>query len=644
MRLNHRHTDWLRPFLFTILICLGIAGLSRALLLVWLHDRVAMTGGMVLILLQGLRFDLVTLGILLAIPMSLTPLIGVIPRLQAGWFRVVHVYLVLLVFGFVFMEVATPTFVAEYDVRPNLLFFEYLKYPREVFSMLWVGYKLPIFLSLIVVALVTWPSAARLRRLTRNVVAVDRVWAIPFAVLSLLACVAAARSTLDHRPVNPSTVAFSPDTLVNSLPLNSVYTVMYAVYSLGHEEQGFAYGKVDEAEAVHAEHVAMGIDEEEFANPAVPTLHYQAATVQVERPHNLVIIVEESLGAEYVGRLGGLPLTPNLDQLAEQGIWFENLYATGTRSARGLEAVVTGFPPSTSRSVLKLNGSQQDFFTLGSYLRDKGYDTSFIYGGEAQFDNMQGFFANNGFNTVFDKHDFENPVFYGSWGASDEDVFSYADEVFSSYAPGQPFFSLLFTTSNHTPWEFPDGRIDLYSEPKASVFNAVKYADYALGEFFRRARQSPYWDNTVFLVVSDHNSRVHGADLVPIEYFHIPGLVLGGSIEPQRWDRIASQIDLAPTVLSLIGVSGVHPAVGIDLTRPDVDDLPERAIMQYGETQAYLEGDRVVIERIGEPAAVYQYGQGTYSAVEDDPELRARARALAAWPVIAYQEGEYRLP
>jgi phosphoglycerol transferase MdoB-like AlkP superfamily enzyme len=644
MATESHHSEWARPFVFAVLACLGITTLTRVLLLAWLHGRVAATGGTGLILLQGLRFDLVTLGILLAIPLALTPIVSLARPLHRAWFNIVYGYLVVITGLFVFMEAATPTFISEYDVRPNLLFFEYLEYPHEVVSMLWTGYKLPILAGLLVVFLVMLPIARRLHRLTRNVRRSDRRSAIPLAIVSLVLCVMAARSTLDHRPVNPSTVAFSPDTLVNSLPLNSLYTVMYAAYSLRSEEQGFAYGEVDEVEAVAAERAAMGIGEQALEDPEIPTLHYQAATVEGQRPLNLVIIVEESLGAEYVGALGGLALTPNLDRLADDGIWFENLYATGTRSARGLEAIVTGFPPTTSRSVLKLGGAQQDFFTLGSYLRSKGYDTSFIYGGEAQFDNMQGFFANNGFNSVHDKHDFENPVFYGSWGASDEDVFRYADQVFASRPADRPFFSLLFTTSNHTPWEFPDGRIELYSEPKASVFNAVKYADYAIGEFFRKARTSSYWDDTVFLAVSDHNSRVHGVDLVPIEHFHIPGLILGGSIDPQRWSRIASQIDLLPTVLSLIGISGHHPAVGVDLTAARSGQLPGRAFMQYGDTQAYLEADRVAVLRKDRPAAVYHYDESGYAPAEDDPELLARASALAAWPVIAYRAHEYHLP
>jgi phosphoglycerol transferase MdoB-like AlkP superfamily enzyme len=257
---------------------------------------------------------------------------------------------------------------------------------------------------------------------------------------------------------------------------------------------------------------------------------------------------------------------------------------------------------------------------------------------------MRRFFANNGFDTVIDKHDFDNPAFLGSWGVADEVVFDFAHDYFESLPTDVPFASVLFTTSNHSPWEFPAGRIELYEQPEATVNNAVKYADYAIGRFFRKARESDYWDDTIFLVVSDHNSRVYGREWVPIERFHIPGLILGGGIPAARWDRVASQIDLLPTLLSLAGVAGSHPAPGIDLTRPDIASIPGRAIMQYGDTQAYRQDDKVVILRRGKPAATFEYVEQQLVKTEPDRAMLEHARAFAAWPSIAYRKQLYRLP
>ena len=636
--------EWLRPFVLTVVCCLAVTTIARIGLLTWLADRVAATGGYRFILLQGLRFDLVTLGLLLAVPMSLTPLIVLISRWRGLWIRLLQIYLTTVVGLFVFMEVSTPPFIQEYDVRPDLIFVEYLRYPAEVFSMLWRGYKLELASALVLVPAVVVPLRRHLAIRPALLGSTRAAMALAAAIVSLLVCVAAARSTLDHRPVNPSVVAFSSDPLVNSLALNSLYSVMYAIRESTHEDVGYPYGKRNWENSLAAERKAMGLPDKAFTDPDIPTLHFQQASVNAEPPRNLVIIVEESLGAEFVGSLGGLPLTPELDQLANSGIWLERLYATGTRSARGLEAIVGGFPPTTSPSVLKLPKAQRGFFTLGQFLRDKGYDTSFIYGGEAQFDNMRRFFANNGFDTVIDKHDFVDPVFYGSWGASDEDVFNVAHQTYLAHNNDKPFFSVLFTTSNHTPFDYPDGRIELYNEPKATVENAVKYADYALGHYLRAAMESPYWDNTVFLVVADHNSRVYGPELVPIERFHIPGLILGGGIGAHRIDRIVSQIDLLPTLISLAGVSGNHPAPGIDLTRPDLDGLPGRAIMQFRGAYAYLENDSVAVLRTNMAPVVFEYRGGELLPAPIDASLIGKAEALADWPIRSYRERLYRLP
>ena len=380
----------------------------------------------------------------------------------------------------------------------------------------------------------------------------------------LLVCLGMVRSTMDHRPVNPSTVAISSDPLVNDLALNSTYTMLYALSETRHEaEGGFRYGRMDDTQVI--EIVRANMDASSFMSQALPTLHQQGPLTDSAAPKNLVIIVEESLGAEFVGSLGGLDLTPNLDKLASEGVWFRNMYATGTRSVRGLEAIVAGFTPTPSRSVVKLGKSQRNFFTLAQLLGEHGYDSSFIYGGEAQFDNMRRFFMNNGFDRVIDEKDYEDPVFVGSWGVSDEDLFAKAHAEFSR-AHDRPFFSLVFSSSNHSPFQFPDGRIELFDTEKNTVNNAVRYADYALGKFFDAARESDYWENTIFLVVADHNSRVYGSEIIPVSRFHIPAVILGGPVTSSVFDPVASQIDLAPTLLSMIGVNSVHPMIGHDLT------------------------------------------------------------------------------
>jgi phosphoglycerol transferase MdoB-like AlkP superfamily enzyme len=386
----------------------------------------------------------------------------------------------------------------------------------------------------------------------------------------------------------------------------------------------------------------MGLGEGAFGDPAIPTLHRQAATAR-ERPLNLVIILEESLGAAHVGRLGGLALTPNLDRLAGQGLWFTRLYATGTRTSRGMEAVAAGFPPTPAPAVLKLPRAQHGFVTLGTLLRRRGYSTEFLYGGVANFDNMRAFYLNNGFDRVIEQKDFADPVFLGSWGVSDEDLMRKAHDTFVAHGDA-PFFALLLSTTNHEPFEFPDGRIEPYEQPLATRYNAMKYADYALGQFFERARGAAYFRNTVFVVVADHEARVFGTERVPVRHFRIPAVIIGPGVAPGVFERPASQIDLAPTLLALLGIEAAHPMIGRDLLAlaPGVEG---RALMQFESQHAFRVGNRLVVHAPHQPPRTYAIdARDRLTPAAENPELTRDALAHALWASQTYERQLYRLP
>ena len=637
--------DAIVPLLFFALWLILILTIARCLLVGWQLDRILEADMLLPVILQGLRFDLVLVGIVASVAALCFPIFASNSRLIGIWRAFCIVYFPLALLLALFMELSTPSFMQEFDSRPNILFVEYLNHPREVFSMLWAAYRETILMSSVAMAIVAVFLFRRFAVLVNRTRPTGVATALVVTPVLLLICAGLIRSTLDHRPVNPSTVALSTDPLVNDLALNSTYSLLYAIYETRHENRGgFRYADMDESTVISTVRSGMDVDSWDFTSTNYPTLHIQRPTVKEANRSNIVIIVEESLGAEFVGSLGGTNLTPNLDRYSKEGIWLSNLYATGTRSVRGLEAIVSGFTPTPARSVVKLGKSQRNFFTLAEVLGREGYDTSFIYGGEAQFDNMRRFFVNNGFKRVVDEKDYVNPVFRGSWGVSDEDLFERAHLEFMA-AGDRPFFSLVFTSSNHSPFEYPDGRIKPIGESRNTVENAVQYADFALGQFLDKARDSSYWKNTVFLVVADHNSRVYGKELVPVQRFHIPGLILGGSIEPQRIDTVASQIDLAPTLLSLIGLTAEHPMIGYDLSKPANRSSSGRAVMQFNGAQAYMRGDHVAVLQKNAAPLQFLYQQGhLVAAGEYDTNLTNSAIALASWSSLAYEKSLYRLP
>ena len=302
---------------------------------------------------------------------------------------------------------------------------------------------------------------------------------------------------------------------------------------------------------------------------------------------------------------------------------------------------------------MKLDKSQRNFFTIASLLKSKGYETQFIYGGESHFDNMKSFFLGNGFSHIVDFDDIDNPQFVASWGASDGDLFRQANiELNRLHQQGSPFFSLIFTSSNHDPFEIPEGKItpiayddstsDQYDDKEKLRHRAIQYADFALGEFFDTARRQPYWRNTLFLVVADHDARVLGNNLVPINNFQIPAVILNTGESPRLDERIVSQIDLAPTLLSLMGVENISPMLGQDLTVPEAAG---RALMQYADNFAYLQNDEVTILQPGKDPMNFRYDINSHEMTpkNENPHLSEVALAHVLWGSLAYENQYYSM-
>lgn len=643
---NQLLAQQLGPFWLSVVFVISsllILTLSRIALIIWQIDRVNDIDAWLSIIIGGLRVDISTVSYISAIPAilaCLTLFISHITKLvkcfSIMWYSA---FLILLVY----LEVITPTFINEYDLRPNRLLIEYLIYPKEVMAMLFSGYKLEILLSSLALLITAIVGFRFLKSQWCDKTAVKGLKRAALAVCAILLVLLGARSSLGHRPLNPAMVSFSTDHLLNTLALNSTYSAAFAIKQMQLENSAASYyGDMPQQDIYQNIRANTLHAIEDFTDNHIPTASFKQASYS-GKPKNLVILLQESLGARFVGGLGGLPLTPNLDKLMQQGWNFSELYATGTRSVRGIEAVITGFPPTPSRAVVKLDKSQRDFFTIASLLKKHNYHTQFVYGGEAHFDNMKSFFLGNGFNEIVDSDDFEKIDFEGSWGASDEDLYDQAHlELEKLSAQDQPFFSLVFTSSNHSPFEYPDGKIEPYDSPKHTRNNAAKYSDFALGKFFEEARHSSYWDDTIFLVVADHDSRVFGAELVPVKHFRIPGVIIGKDIKPRQDTRLVSQIDLAPTLLSLIGISDVTPMLGHDLTQ-EIPVEKQRALMQYDKNFAYMSPSEItVLQPNLEPRGFVRVGN-KLTEIPIAQTFIDRAKAHALFGSLAYSKQLYQL-
>ena len=285
-----------------------------------------------------------------------------------------------------------------------------------------------------------------------------------------------------------------------------------------------------------------------------------------EHKKNVVLISVESLSAEFMAAYGNTEgITPFLDSLAQKSIFLTNLYATGNRTVRGLEALTLCVPPTPGESIVKRKDNK-DKFTTGSVFKSKGYSVKYLYGGYSYFDNMKDFFAGNGYD-IIDRDNFtpEEITFANIWGVSDEDMARKAIKEMNAQAKtGKPFFNHWMTVSNHRPFTYPEGRIDIPGTAKSRQ-GGVKYTDYALKLFFELAKKESWFKDTVFVIVADHCASSAGRTELPLDRYRIPCLIYADFLEAEQIDKLASQIDVMPTVMGLLNFSYESKFLGQDI-------------------------------------------------------------------------------
>lgn len=617
----------IKELLKTYLLFFLLLFLGRILLYLFYFDRLEDISFFesLLSFIYGMRMDTIVLSFILVIPTlflcispkRLTPLIS----------KGIKFYILVWLLVLIFIENATFPFFAQYDVRPNYLFLEYLEYPKEVGSLMFKEYKLELLLSFVMMFV-----AARLflrskwidfRNAFRTPYHFRALLLLPLLVLLFLGI----RSSFGHRGANTSDALYSTNRIANEITKNSLHAIGYAYYSSKkHGSKSIKkYGQIELAQAYEQASEILHIN---YLDPTRPFSREEKTHFAGTKPKNLVIFVQESMGAQFVAFSGGAKdLTPNMNQLGKEYLAFSELYSNGTRSIRGLAAMSSGFLAVSGEGVLKRTKSQSDFFTLASLLKPYGYKSSFIYGGETRFDNMKSWYLGNGFDEVIEESDFEDTTFRSTWGACDEDLVVQAHKKFIEHTKNnEKFVSVMFSQSNHAPFELPENKIE-YVEgvEKQSVENAIKYADFALGRFFELAKQEAYFKDTVFVVVADHNVRVHGDDAVPVDMFHIPALIVADGITPQTYNKLTSQPDVLATALDMIGLDLSYPILGHSIFSPDKEEV---VLMQFNDTYALRHKDDIAIVAPDVTPQTYHYGDKKLEPQENNTSLEQSAIAL----------------
>ncbi len=324
------------------------------------------------------------------------------------------------------------------------------------------------------------------------------------------------------------------------------------------------------------------------------------------KPYNIIFVAIESLSADFMSSFGNKnSITPRLDELAKKGLFFTNLKATGTRTVRGLEALVLSAPPTPGNSIVR-RPNNENLFNISSPLRDLGYKAKFIYGGDGYFDNMNYFFSHNGFDVV-DRRNFSRDEisFSNAWGVADEDLFKKViKEADATYAKNQPFFNFVLTTSNHRPFTYPEGKIDIPSKSNRS--GAVKYSDYAIGKLVEMAKTKPWFDKTIFVFIADHCAGSAGNTDLPLWRYQIPAIFYAPKIiKPAIYSKNASQIDIAPTLLGLLNIGYKSNFFGVDLLN-NSNKASQRAFVSTYSDLGYFVNNRLYVLSLKKQNRAYQ--------------------------------------
>ncbi len=573
-----------------LVLYMVVAGGTRLVLAIVNLDQIgASWPAMAPALALGMLYDLLT-GLTLLLPFGLFLLIvgnRFLARPLVKWWVILAT--AIFFYAVVYLGVVEYFFFGEFSARFNSVAVDYLIFPHEVFVNLWDTYpvwQVLVAVSLLTVAVIYLLIPKLQSAMTEPTPRKDRIKWFAFQL---------ALVTIGIFAVGMQPRTFSDNRVVNELAMNGMYS--FAIAALTSElDYDTYYARMDDDSALsHAREELSESDASFITSGNAPSVDRLIDPPAPSRKLNVVIVLEESFGSRFIRSLDstGPGCAPRIDELAQNGVLFTNIYATGNRTVRGMEAVLASFPPIPGQSVVRRPGGEH-IFALPSLLKELGYQTSFIYGGYSYFDNMGAFMSANGCDRVIDRTDLAKKTFTTIWGVCDEDLFDNSLAILDTmHANGRPFFSLILTVSNHSPYTFPDGRIDVNPNQHTRE-NAVRYADYSLAKFLHDAESHPFFDSTLFVVLGDHGARVYGSQQIPMNSYRIPVLFYAPKILPQgvRINSLGSQIDVAPTIMGVLGQPYESQFFGHDLLSAGVE---ERALMSHNRDVAMLRGDHMAV-------------------------------------------------
>ena len=540
----------------------------------------------------GLRFDLASLPLLAGPFLLFAP---AYTHYRQGS-RPVRSFLRFINFGqyvwFIYVSMTLIASTFNFNFNNKHIGWEYYAYFQDIstiFSGLIEERPVQFLLYLLTLPLFVWAGYFMVYRLKNNdYVRIDRSgqtgaepgikqYLITAGSMLLIAglFVLALRGGFQENPLRSADAMYATggSSYLNSVPLNGVFTIVQDRHDVAEFRKFY-----DQDENIKYVQKLLGKPEDFFSDEypllrKMPPRALPGARTGGGKP-NIVFILLESFTAKFLKEHGGDPeIAPNLNTLIEGGRYYRRFYASGGRSANGLFATLAGLPDRAGRTILRSAQIQNRFGGVAGLLSRKNYRTFFIHGGNLKFDNLNRVLPHLGFEKSIGMRDMDKTGRYKkktAWGYHDEESF---DVLYREMLGGdtnrhdrRPFFGVLFTVNTHHPYPLPDKKLEFFppEKPGGKFLNAYRYTDQCLGEFFKRARQSSSFNNTIFVIMADHTNH---AGLNYLEDRHIPMLIYApGRVRPVKLDVIGSQLDMLPTLLALSGGDSHYAAMGRDLT------------------------------------------------------------------------------
>lgn len=612
-----------------VLWLLLLSGL-RGLLLAYNQEMLGSTSTADLVeaFSNGLRFDL-RLIVYISVPLVLGMLIPWLMnqrRALVAWLTFSAAISILL--GIIELD-----FYREFHQRLNSLVFQYLNEdPATVLSMIWHGFPVVTLLSAwLGCSMLMWWLFSVAERKTRAYALPDRRYSyvtqgIAFSIC-LVICVVAARGTLRQGPPLRWGDAYTTHSMfANHLGLNpvlSLYNAAKTTFSAHRDNIWKATLPAEQAQDITRDLVLTAHDQLLDADSAAIRRMFSPLADTQLPVRNVVVVLMESFAGRYTGALGSMDqITPEFDQLSKEGLLFTRFFSNGTHTHQGMFASMACFPnlPAFEYLMQTPEGGNQ-FSGLPQLLSARQFQDAYVYNGDFAWDNQQGFFSNQGMTHFVGRNDYVNPVVSDpTWGVSDQDMFDRSIVELNQLEDDKPFYALLQTLSNHTPYALPDvlpiepvtghGSLDLH-------LTAMRYSDWALGEFFKQAKQQPWYKDTLFVVLGDHGfGAPEQMTEMDLYRFHVPMLLLAPGIQEQFGTHnatVASQVDMVPTIMGRLGDDVQHQCWGRDVLSLAADDPGFAIIKPSGsdQTVALIKGDRILIQPKDVNARVWTYQLGT---------------------------------